>query len=116
MLKIMILAEAWNMFYMGIFGILLKREYPDYTPVYLPLDGVYIADTADYGNLTLMADESSIESLFAKSNFTLPFSNTTNQNNDVHVSEIQSSQDSQLNQFLIWSNCGNGLLVDFLTY
>ena len=98
-----------------VLGVLVKRQ-DDYTPIFLPMDEVFIADTVDVGNLTISNDDTSIETLFLTSgNFTLPGNNGTLPDDQVQIADIQTSEDNELNQFLLWSNCGSGMLVDYLS-
>ncbi len=98
------------MFFGIIFGIQIIKRQVDYEPIYLPEDAVYIAENDDTQTLTLVVDDASIEFLIKDNIFnqTVPTSEQ-----QVGISEIQTSEDQQLNTFLGWSSCGEGLFVDY---
>eukprot|EP00834_Sanchytrium_tribonematis_P003202 NODE_116_length_18347_cov_2.280962.p18 type:complete len:108 gc:universal NODE_116_length_18347_cov_2.280962:9654-9331(-) len=92
-------------------GLKVKRdEFGDYVPVVLPLDAVYIAEANPEDILTVKSDDSSIETLIRKSE---PFAKQNVSDAEVGISEAQTSEDDELNRFLAWTNCGQGLLAEY---
>ena len=78
-------------------GAILYKRDDDYVPVYMPMDSVSVADTTDFGNLTVVDDSSSIEHLILTTKNILTLYNSSN---SVQIEgDVQTSPDNMLNRF-----------------
>ena len=93
-----------------VFGLVKRNSDDDYVPIVMPLDSVNTASLSTE-SLTVVEDDDVIEYFFRMA----PKSdvNEEEEEDNVVIQDIQTSIDSQIGDFLLWSNQPDGLLVDY---